>query len=481
MDWISKANSLTLFPYNLEPLFHPKSVAVIGASADLTRISGRPIKFLLNHKYSGKIFPVNPKYPEIAGLKCYASIQAIPEEVDVALIGLPAEVVPDTISQCLEKGVKSAVIFSSGFAEIGGVGAEMQRKLGEIARRAAFPVCGPNCIGIVNLPARIPLAFTNVLEIEPVISGNIGFVSQSGALGGSLFSEAQEMGVGFSYWISSGNEAVLESTDYIHYMIQDPLTKVILGYIEGFRNLDKLQYVAREALEKRKPLVILKVGKSDVGKKAAAFHTGAMSGSDSLYDSLFNQIGILRVHDVDEMFDVGTLLTFGRIPKGDRVGILTSSGGAGVLIADKCSENGLSVPELKGETKETMVSLLPPFGSALNPVDMTAQTSQRIFSNEPELLKNYLRTMLQDEALHSMIIMLTMYVGKRAEKVAQDIVDIFQETDKPLLVCWIAGSLAQDAYKILEKAGVPLFKTPGRCVRAIKTLVKYSHFLHTLS
>jgi len=481
VDSKADENNPNLFPYNLEPLFHPKSVAIIGASADLTRISGRPIKFLLSHKYSGKIFPVNPKYQEIAGLKCYPNIQAIPEEVDVALIGLPAEIVPDTISQCLKKGMKSAIIFSSGFAEIGGVGAEMQGKLGEMARKSAFPICGPNCIGIVNLPERIPLAFTNVLEIEPVIPGNIGFISQSGALGGSLFSAAQEMGVGFSYWVSSGNEEVLESTDYIHYVIQDPLTKLILGYIEGFRNLDKLHYVAREALKRRKPLVILKVGKSEVGKKAAAFHTGAQTGADSLYDSLFNQFGILRVHDVDEMFDVSNLLMLGRLPRGNGVGILTSSGGAGVLIADHCQEHGLSVPELKGEAKKAMVNLLPPFGSALNPVDMTAQTSQRIFSDEPELLKKYLRTMLKEEALHSMIILLTMLVGKRAEKIAQDIVDIFRETDKPIAICWIAGSLAQDGYRILKKAGVPLFKNPGRCVRAIKALVKYSHFLNTLT
>ena len=474
---LSKFNS---FLYNLEPLFHPKSVAVIGASADLSRISGRPIKFLLNHKYGGNIFPVNPKYPEIAGLKCYPDIQSIPDEIDVALIGLPAEAVPDSLSRCIQKGVKSAIIFASGFSEIGGAGAEHQKKVAELARTASLPVVGPNCIGIVNLPEKIPLSFTNVLEIEPVISGSIGFITQSGALGGSLFSAAQEMGVGFSYWVSSGNEAVLESTDFIHYLIEDPFTKVILGYIEGIRNPNKLQKVAREALQKKKPLVMLKVGKSEVGKKAAASHTGAMSGSDSLYESFFNQAGILRVQDVDEMFDVGSLLNIGRFPSGDGVAVLTSSGGAGILFADKCSEHGLNVPELKGKTKEIMRKLLPPFGSALNPIDMTAQTSQRMFSSEPDLLKRYLRTLLKDESLHVIIVMLTMYVGNRAEKVAQDIVEVFQETDKPMAICWIAGSLAQDAYKILEKAGVPLFKTPGRCVRAINGLVKYSHFLKRL-
>jgi acetyltransferase len=469
------------FPYDLEPLFHPKSVAIIGASANLRGIGGRPIEFLLRYKFSGKIFPVNPKYGEIAGLKCYPTIKDIPEEVDVALIALPAKVVSDIFHQCVEKGVKSAVIFSSGFGEMGGAGAEIQKALGDLARKANFALCGPNCIGVVNLRDRIPLAFTNALYAEQMISGNIGFISQSGALGGSLFAIAQEMGLGFSYWVSSGNEEVLESTDYMHYMVQDSLTQVILGYVEGFRNINKLHLVAREALKKRKPIVILKVGQSEAGRNAAASHTGAMTGPDNLYDALFKQTGILRVGDLDEMFNAGTLLALGRFPEGKGVGILTSSGGAGVLLADKCLEHGLSIPQLVGETKETLVQLLPPFGSALNPVDITGQSEERRFSGEPELLKNYMRVMLKEQNLHSVIIMLTMYVGERAEMAAQDIVEIFRETEKPMVVCWIAGQMAEEGYKILRKAGVPLFKTPGECVRAISALVEYSHSLQTLA
>jgi len=468
------------FPYNLEPLFHPRSVAIIGASTDLTGIGGRPIKFLISHKYRGKIFPVNPKYQEIAGFKCYPSIKTIPEEVDVALIALSAKFVSDIVFQCLEKGVKSAIIFSSGFGEIGGEGAEIQKRLGDLARKSNFPICGPNCIGVVNLRDGITLAFTNALYIEHMISGNVGFISQSGALGGSLFAIAQEMGLGFSYWVSSGNEEVLESTDYMYYMVQDPLTKVILGYMEGFRDINKLYHVAREALKRRKPIVILKVGQSEVGKNAAASHTGAMTGPDYLYDGLFKQAGILRVRDLDEMFDVGALLALGRLPGGNAVGILSSSGGAGVLLADKCLEHGLSIPQLVGKTKETLLNLLPPFGSALNPVDITGQSEERRFSGEPELLKNYIHVMLRDQSLHTMIIMLTMYIGKRAEMAAQDIVDVFRETDKPMVVCWIAGSLGEDGYKILRKAGVPLFQTPGRCIRAISALVKYSQSLQNL-
>jgi acetyltransferase len=226
---------------------------------------------LLNHKYGGKIFPVNPKYQEISGFKCYPSVETIPEEVDVALIALPAKFVSDAFLQCLEKGVKSAVIFSSGFGEVGEGGAEVQKRLGDLARKSNFPVCGLNCIGVVNLRDGITLAFTNALYIDHLIPGNVGFISQSGALGGSLLAVAQEMGLGFSYWVSSGNEEVLESTDYMHYMVQDPLTKVILGYMEGFRNISKLHYVAQEALKRKKPIVILKVGESELGKKAAAF------------------------------------------------------------------------------------------------------------------------------------------------------------------------------------------------------------------
>ena len=467
------------FPYNLNPLLHPKSIAILGASQNADKIVGKPLYFLQKHGYAGKIYPVNPKYKEISGIPCYPSLAKVPGEIDVVLIGLPAEGVLGALRECAARGVKSALVFASGFAEVGGEGVKMQEDLRDFAQQSGIALCGPNCQGVINLSEGAAASFTLALERHPLRTGKSAFITQSGALGGALFTTAQEMGLGFSYWVSTGNEAVLESADYMHYMVQDPKTEIILGYIEGFRNLEKLRHVAREALERRKPIVILKVGKSEVGTKASSLHTGAVTGSGPFYENLFREIGILQVRDVDELFDVGSMLSVGKLPQGNGVGIITISGGAGVLFSDLCAEEGLTVPPLEGETREKMLKLLPPFGSALNPVDITAQ-SRQLEASHPDLYKDYLRVLLRDPRCHSVIFILTAASGKRGLKIARDIVDIFPETEKPMAVAWFAGNVAQDCYEILEKAGVPLFRAPGRCVRAMGALAKYSQFLRNL-
>ncbi len=467
------------FLHNLNPLFHPRSIAILGASQDADKIVGKPLYFLQKHGYTGKIYPVNPKYKEISGVPCYPSLAKVPGEIDVVLIGLPAEGVLGALRECAGRGVQTAVAFASGFAEVGGRGVKMQEELRDFAQQAGIALCGPNSQGVINLFEGATVSFTLALERHPLRTGKLAFITQSGALGGALFTTAQEMGLGFSYWVSSGNEAVLESTDYMHYMVQDAKTEIILGYIEGFRNVEKLRLVARAALERRKPIVILKVGKSEVGAKAASLHTGAVTGSGPFYENLFRDIGILQVRDVDELFDVGSMLSVGKLPQGNGVGIITISGGAGVLFSDLCAEEGLAVPPLEGETRKEMLKLLPPFGSALNPVDITAQSRQLEASN-PDLYKDYLRVLLRDPGCHSVIFILTAASGKRGQKIARDIVDLFPETEKPIAVSWFAGNVAQDCYEILEKAGVPLFKIPGRCVRAMGALARYSQFLRNL-
>lgn len=470
-------SSANLFPYHLEPLLHPRSVAVLGASQDTNKIVGKPVHFLLKHKFGGKIFPVNPKYKDVLGVPCYPALAQVPGEIDTVIIGLPAGGVLGALKECAARGIKSAVVFASGFAEVGSEGAALEKELREFSRQSGLAVCGPNCQGVINLSKGAAVSFTPALERAPLKSGKVAFITQSGALGGSLLSAAQEMGVGFSYWISSGNEAVLESTDYMNAIVREEGTQVLMGYIEGFRDVEKLKSVAREAAEMQKPLVILKVGQSEVGSQAASFHTGAATGSDTFYDALFKQLGVLRPLDIDALFDIGSVVSARRWPRGNRVGILTSSGGAGALLADKCASNGLTVPPLQGRTKEEMVKILPAFGSALNPVDLTAQSSQRVFSGEPDLYKNYLRIMFAAPELDSVIFMLTGAAGQRAVKFAHDIVEVFKETTKPLAVCWVAGNLAQEGYEVLQNAGVPLIKSPGRCARALSALVDYSRFL----
>jgi acyl-CoA synthetase (NDP forming) len=457
----------------LDVLLHPKSVAVLGASQDTTKLVGKPIAFLLQHKYGGKIYPVNPKYKEVAGLTCYPSLAQVPGEIDAVVIGLPAESVLDAVKECAERKVHSVIVFASGFAEIGGKGMEMETELRDLARRSGLILCGPNCQGVVNLHEGATLSFTPALERKQLLPGKIAFVTQSGAMGGSLFSNAMQMGIGFSYWISSGNETALESADYIQYLVEDPKTSVILNYSEGFRDETKFIRAAEAARGAGKPIVALRVGRTPMGKKAAQAHTGAVCGPDPEVEALFQRLGIIRVQDGDELLEIGNVLAQGRYPRGRSVGILSTSGGAGGLMADQCEMGGLEVPELQGSTREEYVQMLPYFGSALNPVDTTAMFSQ-FLAKDQDYFKKLLRPMVREKSIHSIILMITMSTGERAKKMARDIVEVYRETDKPMVISWIAGNLAEEGYQIIRAAGMPLFMNTRKSVQALRTLVQYA-------
>jgi acetyltransferase len=292
-------------------------------------------------------------------------------------------------------------------------------------------------------------------------------------MGGSLFSNAMQLGIGFSYWISSGNEAALESADYIRYLVEDPKTSVILNYSEGYRDETKFIQAAEAARRAGKPIVALRVGRTPMGKRAAQAHTGAVCGPDPEVEALFQRLGILRVQDGDELLEIGNVLVQGRLPKGRSVGILSTSGGAGGLMADQCEMGELEVPELQGPTREEYVRMLPYFGSALNPVDTTAMFSQ-FLAKDREYFKKLLRPMVREKSIHSIILMITMSTGERAKKMAQDIVEIYQETDKPMVISWIAGNLAEEGYQIIRGAGIPLFMNTKKSVQALRTLVRYA-------
>jgi len=457
----------------LGSLLHPKTIAVLGASQDTTKLVGKPIFFLQQHKFGGKVYPINPKYKEVSGLPCYPSLAQVPGEIDAVIIGLPAESVLDAVKECAQRKVKSVIVFASGFAEIGGKGVKMEEELRELAQRAGMILCGPNCQGVVNLHEGATLSFTPALERKKLQAGKIAFVTQSGAMGGSLFSNAMQLGIGFSYWVSSGNEASLESADYMHYLVQDPKTSVILNYSEGFRDQDKFIRTAEAARQAGKPIVALRVGRTPVGRKAAQAHTGAVSGPEKEVEALFQRLGIIRVEDGDELLEIGNVLAQGRFPKGKNVGILSTSGGAGGLIADQCEMAKLEVPEFRGETREEYVGLLPYFGSALNPVDTTAMFSQFLVK-DPDYFKKLLRPMLKEKSVHSIILMITMSTGERAKKMARDIAEIYQQTDKPLVVSWIAGNLAEEGYQILREAGIPLFMNTKKSAQAIRALIQYT-------
>ena len=457
---------------SLEALMRPKSVAVIGASEDLATLGGHIVMYLLDFGYQGRIFPVNPKYDAIAGLKCYPTVLDVPEEVDCALLMVASKNVFEVLDHLAQRQVKSAIVFSSGFGESGPEGRERQARLHQFAATTGIRICGPNCAGIFNVNDRTPLTFQHGLEMG-YLPGNIGFVSQSGALQGALINRAYDRGVGFSFIISSGNEADLEMSDYVEFLLGDRGTDVILLLVEGFRNPEKFVRVADMAIEARKPLIVLKTGQSERGRKSALAHTAAIAGSEEVCDALFKQKGIIRVGDFDELIQTGAL--FARYPGGiDNGLIITSgSGGAGTFSADICADLGLTLPELSSDTKQKLGEILPAFVyEASNPLDMTAHQT-----NDHTIFPRCLQLFLDDPAYNVYLNVLVGPPRHTTSSLAGHLLEAAAGTTKVVTMAVVCGSLAGPAADEYRQSRFPYFDSPVTALKAISHLVRYKEFL----
>src|SRR5688572_9553376 len=375
---------------DLKSLFHPRSVALIGASNERAKLSGRPLRFFREFGYAGKVYPVNPKYQEIAGVPCFAKLADIPGDVDLAVITLPANAVPEALAECGTKGVKAAAIISSGFAEVGGEGIRLQEELKRVALENGIAVCGPNCSGFVYFPERVTATFSVGLDDGFPESGAAAFVSQSGALSSYIRGAARERGLAFRYWITTGNECVLSFTDYLQYLLEDPEVRLLLEQLEDARHVPAFQAAARRALALDKPLILMKTGRSEAGAKASVSHTGSLAGADEVYQAVFSQNGVLRAETLDELFDLALLAQAPRRPRGKRAQVVSISGAAGILMADVGNELGLEFTDLSDVTKKELRNIMPPFASIANPMDVTAEAVAR-----PELLSQAAEVILK--------------------------------------------------------------------------------------
>lgn len=457
----------------LEYFFSPRSIAIIGASGNFDIISGKPLRFLKEHGFRGRIFPVNPKYEELGGYRCYKSVIDVPEPVDLALIAVNYRLVLPVLKECVKKGVKFATIFSSGFAETGDEGRNLQEQISELCKASGIRVCGPNCQGSVNLKEKVIGGFSASLGVKPLLVGPIGFVTQSGALGYSIFGQAQESGVGFTYVASTGNEVDLHTLDFMEYILEDPDTKMLIAYLEGIKDGRQFIRIADRALELGKPIVVLKVGRSEIGKKAATSHTASMTGSDAVCDAFFRQKGIIRVEDIENMIDIAALMQrVPELPNGRGLGIVTTSGGGGILVADEAVDLRLEIPELDPGIREAISTVIPDYGSTLNPVDVTAQVI-----NEAEDFMKVLNAVIDDPDIHALVIVVTQIIGEPGMQMAADIVKISRSTRKPLTVAWTASDkLVGKNLKILKEGDVQYYKSPLRAVRAMGALMNYAAF-----
>ncbi|WP_222946672.1 acetate--CoA ligase family protein [Caballeronia sp. EK] len=454
---------------SIERLVNPRSIAIVGASNDARSISGQPMRFLMQHGYRGTLFPVNPKYAEIDGVACSPSIAALPDTPDLALILVAAKRVPQMLRKCGERGIPYAIVYSSGFAEAGDAGAALQQECADIAKRFGLRVIGPNCQGLVSTSGPVYAGFGAPFGV-PYRSGNLSLISQSGGFGCALLLMADELGIGLRHFITTGNEADVSLLDLVDACIDDPHTSLIAAYIEGLKDARRLVDVARRALDAGKPILAWKVGNTIDGAKAAASHTANLGGASALYRTAFRQAGVIEVSDVADLGDYAKAFGMRRLPRGGRVAVVTLSGGAGILATDVCVQNGMSLPSLACDTLERLRPLVPAFASLNNPIDLTAGILA-----DPRIFADTLQIIADDPNIDSIAIMAAAASGDVAHAMAKAIARVNGATTKPLIVSWNARrEMANDAYGVLEAAGVPLFPTPVRCARALAALSAYA-------
>jgi acyl-CoA synthetase (NDP forming) len=455
---------------DLERFFNPRAIAIIGASQDFITISGQPLKHLQSHGYKGKLYPVNPRYQEVAGIKCYPSLTDVPETPDLVLVLVNASRVTEILRQCGVKGVPYVIIFSSGFSEVGGGGIDLQQQLVQIAREHDIGVIGPNCQGMINIADSVYAGFGSVFssDYEP---GPVSMVSQSGGFGFSVMNlSSKDGGLAFRQMVTTGNEIGVSTLDFIEYFISDPKTRIIAGYVEGLKDAGRLIDVGQKAMAAGKPILMWKVGNTEQGQRAAASHTANLGGAMALYRAAFKQEGIIQVDDIQDVVDYGRAFLSGRLPRGNRLAIVTISGGAGILMTDECVGGGMQLAELAPQTLDKLREFIPSFGSLLNPVDVTAA----IF-NDLTLINRTLQTIIDDPGVDCVAMINASLQGDLATTIAGEIVNVAKQTDKPVFLAWSARDvLAQEAYALLDEARIPHYKSPVRCGRAMVAVSWYA-------
>jgi acyl-CoA synthetase (NDP forming) len=437
----------------LEAILKPASIAIIGASQDATKLGGRPVQLLQRFGYAGRIYPVNPRATEVQGLPAYASIADVPETPELAIIAVAAEAAPDALEACAARGVRGAVIFSSGFSELGEQGEALQARLRATARRSGMRVLGPNCLGAVSIAEKSIATFSIVLENSLPKEGPLGIVSQSGNLGSYTALLARERGIGISRFLTTGNECDVDAADGVAFLARDPATSVILLVLETCRDASRLVAALEEARQAGKPVVVLKIGSSEAGQAAAASHTGALAGSDAVFDAVFRRAGAWRVRSVEQLLDLGhaaAVLGPRRLPRGRRVTLLTASGGFGVLLADAASAAGLELPAPSAETQRRILQAVP-YASPHNPVDATAQMSSR-----PDILEAILSAILEDDGSDALLLLLSssLYLDRLRAVYMQTLRSIRQRFPERVVMLAVHGP--QDAVEELTALGFPV-------------------------
>lgn len=455
----------------INSIFYPRSIAVIGASRQPGSVGQSLLANIIKSRFQGIVYPVNPKAKGILGIKCFSSVKEIPDQIDLAVIIVPAQHVPKILQECGEKGIKGAIIISAGFKEIGASGEELEKKLIQIIHNYRISLVGPNCLGVINTDSSSSLNATFGTQMPK--RGNIAFISQSGALCVAVLDYAKEANIGFSKFISMGNKAGINENELLVYLKEDPKTDVILMYLEDMVKGRDFMSIAREITSHPshpKPIIALKAGRTALGAKAASSHTGSLAGSDQVYDAIFNQCGVLRGETLEEVFDYVKAFSSQPLPKGKNVAILTNSGGPGILATDSCIRYGLHIAPLSPKTKTSLKKILPPTASLNNPVDLIAEAQHKQYQKGLEEL-------LKDNNIHSTLVILTPTAFTQVQKIAKAIVKTAKRFSKPVLCCFLGVYDVSQGIEILEENGIPAYKFPESAARVLSEMNKFTWWI----
>lgn len=450
---------------NLNSIFNPQSIAIIGASTKVGSVGNDIVKNLKEQGYKGRLYPVNPKAEELYGLKCYANISEINEQIDLAIVIVPAAAVPQVMKEAAAKGVKGAIVISAGFKEMGNVALENELK--QICLENDIALVGPNCLGVLNPKMGMNASFAIMMPKK----GKVAFISQSGALVTAILDYAKKLGIGFSKFVSVGNKAVMDEVTLLNYLAEDKDTKVIAMYVEDLSKAQELIATAKKITRAKnpKPIIVLKSGRTSAGASASASHTGSLAGNDAAYDALFRQSGIIRADKVSEMFEYIQAFSNNKLPAGRNVAIITNAGGPGVLTTDEVVSNRLHLAQLSEETKKALQECLPPAANIHNPIDVLGDA-------KADRYRQALGAAVKDENVHSILILLTPQSMTEIEETAQAVTDIKKITAKPIIACFMGDDAVKKGVKLMQRHKVATIQFPEQAAKALAILSDFSEW-----
>ncbi|MFH1631198.1 MAG: CoA-binding protein, partial [Candidatus Aenigmatarchaeota archaeon] len=444
--------------HELDTFFNPKSVAIIGASRHPKKFGRVIFENFLRTEFKGKVFAVNPKGESILGERCYKTLSEIKENIDLAVVVIPAEHVPQSIKECTKKGVRSCIVISAGFSEIGNLKGEEEI----LKAKGKMRIIGPNVIGIYDAYSKVDTIFNPPHRQSRPEKGSIGFISQSGAFGASMMDWASAEGIGLSRFISIGNRIDVDEIDLLDYLMKDNQTKAIAIYLEGTRRGSELFKKLKEAV-KKKPVIIIKAGQTTEGSHAASSHTGSLAGEAEVYSGVFKQAGAIEVKEIEDLFNISKALAFQPLPKGNRIHVITNGGGFGVLATDALIKNKLKLSELSQDTIEKIKDSkdVPNYAVIKNPMDLVGDATSARY-------KAAIGAVLEDKNVDGIIVTVLFQLALMESNVVDVIINADRKSDKPIIICSAGGAYTSVHKKILEESGIPTYNTPEQAAKAMK-------------